>query len=158
MIRAGVFVAAVAGFLLAYPPVWWLGLFAFFPALFPRSAWPTAYLGIASLLWIVSTAVDPGRLDLWRLSALAIVLYLVHVGCALLAVLPYDAACTPGIFRPWLLRAGAVSLLTVAGATLITALPHVINMGPPRLAATIAGIVLMVTTAIFIAYLGNRRQ
>jgi hypothetical protein len=82
----------------------------------------------------------------------------VHIGCALSAVLPYDAVSTSGVFRPWLVRAGVVSALTVAVGLLVRDLPNVITAAQPALAATIGGIVLMVTTAIFIAYLGYRRQ
>jgi hypothetical protein len=158
-VRVAVFMVGTAALFLANHPSWWLPILALFPALFPRSMAATAFIVVTSLLWVTNTAADPGRLTTWRLCALAIALYLVHVGAALSAVLPYDAVYTAGIFRPWLVRAGAVGALTVAvGFMINVALPRLVSTGQLYIAATIGGIVLMVTTAIFIAYLGYRRQ
>jgi hypothetical protein len=158
LIRIGVFAAGTAALLVAFPPLWWLPILAIFPAIFPRTMAPTAFILITAALWVAATSVDADRLVTWRLCTVAILLYLVHIGCALSAVLPYDAVSTSGVFRPWLVRAGVVSALTVAVGLLVRDLPNVITAAQPALAATIGGIVLMVTTAIFIAYLGYRRQ
>jgi hypothetical protein len=157
LIRFGIFVAGVAALHIAHPATWWVSVLAIVPAMFPRSMWVTFFILLAVFWWVDSTATDH-RLTTWRLCALAIALYLVHVGCALSAVLPYDAVYTRGVFRPWLVRAGIVSVLTVGFATVAGAVPHAITTAQPLLPATIGGIVLMVATAIFIAYLGFRRQ
>jgi hypothetical protein len=158
VVRLTVFVAGTVAILLAYPVTWWLPALALAPALFPRTFAPTGFIIATSLLWLISTSGGSDRLSTWRLCTVAITLYLVHVGSALAAVLPYDAVYTAGVFQPWLVRAGVVSALTVAVAILITALPRFVTAGQPVMAATIGGVVLMVTTAIFIAYLGYRRQ
>jgi hypothetical protein len=158
LIRLGVLVAGVGALFVAFPPLWWLPFLAIFPALFPRTLAATTFILFTVGLWLASTSVDASRLVTWRLCVLAILLYLVHVGCALSAVLPYDAVLTSGVFRPWIVRVGLVSALTVLVGLFVRDLPSVISTAHSGLNATIAGIVLMVTTAIFIAYLGYRRQ
>jgi hypothetical protein len=158
LVRLGVFVAGAVALLIADPATPWLPVFAILPAVFPRSLWATVMITVTSLLWLAGTSGHSDRLDTWRLCALAIALYGVHVGCALAAVLPYDAVYTRGVFRPWFVRAGIVSALTIVVGFVITALPQVISAGQPMLIATVGGIGLMVATAIFIAYLGFRRQ
>jgi len=88
----------------------------------------------------------------------AMTLYLVHIGSALAAVLPYDAVVTPGVFRPWILRAGLVGVLTATAGASIFTLQRVVSAGSGTVAATVGGFVLLITTTIFLAYLGNRRQ
>jgi hypothetical protein len=158
LIRAAIFLAGTGALFVAYPPVWWLPALAIFPALLPRTMAATGLILITVGLWLASTSMDASRLVTWRLCVLAILLYLVHVGCALSAVLPYDSVITSGVFRPWLLRIGVVSVLTVVVGLFVRDLPKVISTAHSGVDATIAGIVLMVTTAIFIAYLGYRRQ
>jgi len=158
IIRLVVMLAASAALLLAYPPVIGLQVLIFLPALFPRSFLPTLFMVITIWFWLVSADVDPTRLSIWRVAGLAIALYLVHVGCALAAVLPYDAVVSPGIFTPWIVRAAVVSVLTLGMSELVFAVRTFVGLTPQYLYATIAGLVLTVTIAIFLLYLGKRRQ
>ena len=150
--------AAGVAMLLAYPPQPGLLVLPVLAALFPQSIMVTADIIVTVLLWLASTSVQPDRLTLWRLCLLAIMLYVVHVAAAMCAVLPYDAAMAPGTLRPWLVRLGVVIVLTGALGAVIYAMPRLVSGAPRLVGATVAGLVLMVTTGFFIAYLGRRRQ
>jgi hypothetical protein len=128
------------------------------PALFPRTLMPSGFILFTLVLWLMGSGVSPGMITVWRVTAIAITLYVVHIGSALAAVLPSDAVLTPGVFRPWILRAALVSVLTATVGGFIFSLQKIVSAGSGTVAATIGGFVLLVTTAIFLAYLGNRRQ
>lgn len=118
----------------------------------------TVFIGFTVLLWLVSTDVNPDTVGVWRVCALAMALYVVHVGTALAAVLPYDAVLTPGVFQPWIMRVVIVGVLTTAVGLFIFELKQVVSGGAGSVDATLGGFVLLITTAILLAYLGNRRQ
>ncbi len=158
LVRLVILVAASAALFLAFPVEPALQCAIIVPILFPRTFLTTAFILLTVLLWLVSTGVAPDRISLWRVCALAIALYVVHIGAALASVLPFDAVLTPGLFRPWLLRILLVSVLTVAVGLFIFTLQQVVSGGTGSVGATLGGFVLLVTTAILLTYLGNRRQ
>jgi hypothetical protein len=158
LVRVVILVAASASMFLAYPPTVVLQLVILLPALFPRGMMPSVFIGLALLMWLVSGDVNPATITLWRVVALAITLYVVHIGSALAAVLPYDAVLTPGVFRPWILRGALVSVLTAAVGTFVFALQQAMSDTHRSLGATVGGFVLLITTAILLSYLGNKRQ
>jgi hypothetical protein len=158
LVRLAILVAALIAMYLAFPTTPLPMVLALLPALFPRSVMPSGFIGATVVLWLMYSQVDIDALVLWRIVLLAIMLYLVHVGCALAAVLPYDAAYSPGVFRPWIVRAGVVSLLTVAVGYFVFSLPSLVSGHSGLVWGTVLGLVLMITTAGFLAFMGNRRQ
>jgi hypothetical protein len=158
LVRLFILVAASASLFLAFPPVALLQLAILLPALFPRTITVTLFISLAVLMWLINTSVNADAITWWRVAALAYTLYLVHVGSALAAVLPYDSVLTPGVFRPWIFRAVVVGVLTALVSLFVFALSSVFTGGHQYLAATLGGLVLLITTAIFLSYLGNRRQ
>ena len=158
LVRLVILVAGVAAMLLAFPLTPPLLLAVLLPVLFPRGFAATFFIALTVLMWLINTTVNTDAVTWWRVAALAYALYLVHVGSALAAVLPYDSVLTPGVFRPWILRAAAVGVLTALVSVFVFGLSSVFKDGHQYVAATLGGLVLLLTTAIFLAYLGNRRQ
>jgi hypothetical protein len=165
LVRATVLVATCGALALALPPnvlaspvAILFVLVGLLPAAAPRGPVPTGIIILLGLSWLINTGFDGTQINLWRLAALAILIYLIHAGCAFAAVLPYDAVISPGLFRPWVIRVGIVSVLTCGVALFVLAIPSVIGTNHHLLVATLAGFVLMITIAIYLSYLGNRRQ
>jgi hypothetical protein len=158
LVRLVILVAGTAAMLLAFPPVAPLLLAILLPVLFPRGFAATFFIVLTVFMWLVNTTVNTDAITWWRVAALAYALYLVHVTSALAAVLPYDSVLTPGVFRPWILRAAAVGVLTAVVSIFVFGLSSVFKGGHEYVAATVGGLVVLITTAIFLAYLGNRRQ
>jgi hypothetical protein len=165
LVRAIVLVAACGAFALALPanvigsPAAILFVFvAILPAAAPRGPIPTGIIALLGVSWLVNTGFDGAQINLWRLSGLAILIYVIHAGCAFAAVLPYDSLVSPGVFRPWAIRAGLVAVMTFGVALFVLAIPSLIGTNHHLIAATLAGFVLMITIAIYLSYLGNRRQ
>jgi len=158
IVRLVILAAGVGSLLLVDRKVLLLLLLPLAVAVFPRTMLATLYTVIVAALWIITTAIAGGPIPLWRLCALALTLYVVHVSAALAAVLPYDAAVPMAVLRPWLIRLVIVSVLTVGLGWVVQTVPRLLKSAPELLGATIAGIVLMVTATIFIGYLGKRPQ
>ncbi len=165
LVRATVLVATCGAFALTLPanvlgsPAALLFiLVAMLPAAAPRGPVPTGIIAIIGLSWLVNTGFDGAQINVWRLGSLAILIYVIHAGCALAAVLPYDSLVSPGVFRPWAIRAGLVAAMTFGVALFVLAIPSLIGTNHHLVAATLAGFVLMITIAIYLSYLGNRRQ
>ncbi|MEV4655405.1 hypothetical protein [Micromonospora sp. NPDC049301] len=163
MVRAGIFVTVLAGFALAFPaevlsgrPLAFLAVAALLPAVGPRRVWPT----FAALLmvggWLLATDGYGRPVALWRLLALAALLYLGHTLCALAALLPYDAVVDPELVTRWLLRAGAVLLGT---AVLGVLLLQVGGMGGENghQWVTVLGLLVAVGIAALLGWLLRRR-
>jgi hypothetical protein len=165
LVRGTILLAAVVAMALAFPPsrlaspvAIVLILASLLPALLPRGPAPSIAITLAVVGWLINTALGEASIPVWHVSALAIALYVVHAGAALAAVLPYDAVVAPGTFRPLVIRAGIVSGLTIVVALFVTAIPTFIGKDHRLVLATLGGFVLMITMAIYLSYLGNRRQ
>jgi hypothetical protein len=165
LVRAAIVVATSGAFALALPadvlrsPGAILFVFvALLPAAAPRGPIPTGTIALIGICWLVSTGFDGAQISVWRLAAVAILIYVIHAGSAFAAVLPYDAVVSPGLFRPWAIRAGFVAVVTVGVALFVLAIPSLIGTNHHLVIATLAGFVLMITIAIYLSYLGNRRQ
>lgn len=163
LVRGGVFLAALAAQLVAWPgavvlatPVLVLIVIAFLPALAPRSWLVTLAVLAAVLGWLASTTAYQESLTYWRLILLAGLLYLLHNLAALAAVLPYDAVVSPGVLTGWLRRYGVVVLLTAAVAMFTRLLPTYLP-GQRYLVASLAGLGLIVAVAAYLATLARRR-
>lgn len=163
LVRVGIFLSVLVGFVLAYPsevltgrPLGALGIAALLPAVGPRRVWPTFAALVTVGGWLLSTAGYGRPIALWRLLALAAVLYLAHTLCALAAVLPYDAVVDPELIVRWLVRAGAVVLsAAVLGVLLVEAADVGADGG--FLTATVAGLLVAVAVSALLGWLLRRR-
>ncbi|MEU8288125.1 hypothetical protein AB0C01_27710 [Micromonospora sp. NPDC048905] len=163
LVRAGIFVIVFAGFVLAFPsevlsgrPLLFLAVTALLPALGPRRVWAvfTALVTVGG--WLLATDGYSRPVALWRLLAVAALLYLAHTLCALAALLPYDAVVDPALISRWLLRAGGVLLGTaVLGVLLLQAAGMGGEAGYQWV--TLLGLLLAVGTAALLGWLLRRR-
>ncbi|MEO3775290.1 hypothetical protein ABGB16_00260 [Micromonospora sp. B11E3] len=163
LVRVGVFVAGLAGLLLAYPAEVFAGrslaalaVVALLPAIGPRRVWPTFAALVTVGGWLLATEGYERPIALWRLLAVAAALYLAHSLCALAALLPYDAVVDPELVVRWLTRVGGVLL---ASAVLGVLLLRAADAGTDRgfLAATVAGLLVAVGVSALLGWLMRRR-
>ncbi|MCM0675909.1 hypothetical protein NCC78_14595 [Micromonospora phytophila] len=163
LVRAAVFLVVLVGLLLAFPTEVLLGralgalvLVALLPAVGPRRVWPTFAALVTVGGWLIATDGYGRPIALWRLLAVAAVLYLGHTLCALAAVLPYDAVVDPDLVVRWLVRAAGVMLGTfVLGVLLV----EVAGVGGDAgfQAATVAGLLVAVGLTALLGWLLRRR-
>jgi hypothetical protein len=113
---------------------------AVYPAVAPRGPGTTLAVLVVVSGWVVDTTWYDTRIALWRVLALATLLYLGHTLAALAAVLPYDAVVHLDVVATWLLRAGAV--------VLISAVLTVVALG---LADLLAGSAFVIATLVGLA-------
>lgn len=165
LLRGLIFVATCVAFalalplnVLASPGALLFILVALLPAIAPRGPVPTGIIAALAVSWTIDTGFNGTQINVWRLAGLAIMIYAIHAGSAFAAVLPYDSVISAGVFRPWALRAGFVAALTVGVALFVLAIPTLIGTTHHLVVATLGGFVLMITIAIYLSYLGNRRQ
>lgn len=161
--RAGVFAAALAALVVAFPAelrsgylVGLLVILAGVAAILPRSAWVTVAILVAVAGWVSSTIWYDDPVELWRLIALASFLYLTHSLAALAALLPYDAHLPAEVTVRWLSRALAVVL---GSAVLTILLLSAANRGGDRdlLVAALAGLAVALGATALLAWLLRRR-
>jgi hypothetical protein len=163
LVRGTVFASALLALFLAFPAevvrsgnVGILLMLAVLPALRPRGIFTTFTVLAAAVGWLTATGVYGEPITIWRLTALAGALYVLHTTAALASVLPYDTVVAPAVLVGWLLRAGAVLVLTAgfAGAVVIGVLP--LAASGTFLAASIVGLAVMAGLAFLLAYLRRR--
>ncbi|MFU8870609.1 hypothetical protein [Micromonospora sp. SL4-19] len=163
LVRAGIFLTVLVGLLVAYPqealvPRGLLALVvvAVLPAVGPRRLWATFAALVTVGGWLVATLGFDRPSELWRLLAVATLLYLAHTLCALAALLPLDAVVDPDVVLRWLTRAGGVVL---ASAVLGTVLAWLGGVGGDRgsQVATVAGLLVAVGLSALLGSLLRRR-
>ncbi|MFC3504392.1 hypothetical protein ACFOOK_25955 [Micromonospora krabiensis] len=163
LVRVGVFLTALAGFVLAFPAEVLSGqrlgslvLVAVLPAVGPRRVWPTFTALVTVGGWLISVDGYGRPITLWRLLAVAGVLYLTHTLCALAALLPYDAVVEPELITRWLVRAAGVLLATAVLGVLLVEVPD-LGGGAGYQLATVAGLLVAVGVAGLLGWLQRRR-
>ncbi|WP_018254155.1 hypothetical protein [Salinispora mooreana] len=162
LLRAGIFLSALVGLVLAYPVEVLRGqplvapVVALLPAVGPRRFWPTVVALLTVGGWVVAIDGYDRPVALWRLLAVAAALYLSHTLCALVAVLPYDAVVGPALVLRWLLRAVAVLLGTAVLAVLLVELAWVGGAQGLQV-VTVAGLVVAVLVTVLLGWLLRRR-
>ncbi|MDZ5442027.1 hypothetical protein U2F26_04675 [Micromonospora sp. 4G57] len=163
LVRAAIFLTVLVGFLLAYPvqvfaprALLALTVVAVLPAAGPRRVWPTFAALVTVGGWLLASAGFDRPIALWRLLAVATLLYLAHTLCALVALLPFDGVVDPDLILRWLARAGAVVL---ASAVLGILLAGLSGAGADRgfQAATVAGLLVAVAVSALLGWLLRRR-
>jgi hypothetical protein len=155
LLRFAILVSAAVATLLAVPRFPWLVVLAVVPAILVRRTVPDVYLGAILFAWILSTHSHGTPAD-WRVCVLALALYYLHAAAALSAVMPIDATIAAGTFRPWLARIGTVTVVTVALAAMVAALQAVATGERPVVAATYAGLLVLIGIVVFLVRLGGR--
>ncbi|MGK5738395.1 hypothetical protein [Micromonospora sp. URMC 103] len=163
LVRAGVFLTVLVGFLVAFPAEALTGrnlgllvLAASLPAIGPRRVWPTFAALVAVAGWLLAADGYGRPFALWRLLALAALLYLAHTLCALAALLPYDAVVDPALITRWLLRAGAVVLAAAVLGVLLMGVGGLGGTAGHQL-VTVAGLLVAVGVAALLGWLLRRR-
>jgi hypothetical protein len=162
LVRCGVVLAGLLAMIVAWPTALvgsryfaLLVLVALYPAVAPRGRGATFAALLVVAGWITDTTFDGARVALWRVLAIASLLYIGHSLTALAAVLPYDAVVNVDVVGGWLLRAAAVvlisALLTVVALGLSADLA-----GEPFLVATLVGLAGAVGATVLIARLLQR--
>jgi hypothetical protein len=162
LIRLGIALAGLLAMSVAWPPALLASQFflpiaavALYPGLVPRGRGATLSALVAVAGWLVDTAGFDARVALWRVLALATLLYLGHSLTALAAVLPYDAVVSFEVVANWLARALAVviisAVLTVGALGLTSDLA-----GGAFLIATLVGLAGAVGATLLIARLLRR--
>ncbi|MDG4807935.1 hypothetical protein O7634_14355 [Micromonospora sp. WMMD1120] len=163
LVRVGIFVVVFAGFALAFPaevlpgrPVLFLAVAALLPAFGPRRLWATFTAFVTVGGWLLATDGYGRPVALWRLLAVATLLYLGHTLCALAALLPYDAVVDPDLITRWLARSAAVLL---GSAVLGVLLLQVSGTGGDTgyQWVTVLGLLVAVGTAALLGWLLRRR-
>ncbi|MGW5557389.1 hypothetical protein ACWER9_09230 [Micromonospora sp. NPDC003944] len=163
LVRGAIFVIVLAGFALAFPaevlsgrPILFLAAAALLPAIGPRRIWATFTALVTVGGWLLATDGYGRPVALWRLLAVAALLYLAHTLCALAALLPYDAVVDPELITRWLVRSAAVLLgAAVLGVVLLEAAGA--GGGAGYQWVTVLGLLVAVGTAALLGWLLRRR-
>lgn len=162
LVRVGIFVTVLVGFLVAYPAEMFtarsllaLTVVAVLPAVGPRRVWPTFAALVMIGGWLLATAGFDRPIALWRLLAVAALLYLAHSLCALAALLPFDALVDPDLIARWLTRAGAVVLASAVLGILLVWLGEA-GGGRGFQTVTVAGLLVAVGLSALLGWLLRR--
>lgn len=163
LVRVGIFVTVLVGFLVAYPAEMFtarsllaLTVVAVLPAVGPRRVWPTFAALVMVGGWLLATAGFDRPVTLWRLLAVAALLYLAHSLCALAALLPFDALVDPDLIARWLTRAGAVILASAVLGILLVWLGEA-GGGRGFQTMTVVGLLVAVGLSALLGWLLRRR-
>lgn len=163
MVRVGIFVTVLAGFAVAFPaevlsgrPLGLLAGAALLPAVGPRRVWPTFAALVMVGGWLLATDGYGRPVALWRLLAVAALLYLGHTLCALAALLPYDGVVDPELITRWLLRAAAVLLGTAVLGVLLLQVAGIDGQSGHQW-VTVLGLLVAVGIAALLGWLLRRR-
>ena len=163
MVRCGVFLCGLLAMAVAWPAQLLAGRFliplllvALWPAIAPGGRGGTIAALTAVAGWIVDTAGFDSRIALWRVLALATLLYLAHTLTALAALLPYDAMVNLDVPALWLGRAGMVILISAVVIVLALGLTEDLD-GDPFQLATIVGVASAVAVTLLLAHVIRRR-
>jgi hypothetical protein len=162
VVRCGIGLALFAAMTVAWPPglvvsryVVLLGLIAAWPAFAPRGRGVTFAILVVVGGWILDTTWNDARVALWRVLAIATLLYLGHILAALAAVLPTDALVNADVVAGWLTRALLVVLISAVLTVIALALTAELA-GEAFVIATLVGLAAAVGATLVLARLLRR--
>ena len=162
LVRLGIALTGVLAMSVAWPPSLLASEFfvpiaavAIYPAVVPRGRGGTLSALVAVAGWLVDTAGYEARVALWRVLAIATLLYLGHSLTALAAALPYDAVVNADVLGNWLGRALGVVLVSAVLTVIVLALTADLA-GGAFLIATLVGLAGAVGATMLIARLLRR--
>ncbi|MFC4070816.1 hypothetical protein [Actinoplanes subglobosus] len=128
---------------------------ALWPAMAPRGRGGSAVALAVIAGWLVDTAGYGSPVELWRVLALATLLYLGHTLTALAAVLPYDAMVNFDVPALWLGRALLVVILSAV--VIILALGLTADLGGDAFQlATLVGLAGATAVTMVLARMARR--
>jgi hypothetical protein len=164
LVRSGIAVCLVLAMGVAWPAelvssryVLPLFVVAVYPAVAPRGRGTTVAILLVVAGWVADTSWYDTRVPLWRVLAIATLLYLGHTLAALAAVLPYDAMVNLDVLTGWLTRAGAAVLIS-AVLTVITLGVSDELAGAAFVVATLAGLAAAAGATLLLARLLRRAE
>ena len=157
MVRCGIWLAGLLAMVVAWPAELLAGRFlilfvvvALWPALSPAGRGGTGAAMVAIVGWLLDTAGFDGEIALWRVLALAGLLYLAHTLTALAAVLPFDAVVNLDVPGLWLGRAALVFL--ISAVLIVLALGLTADLGGSAFqVATLIGLAGTIAVTVLLA-------
>jgi hypothetical protein len=132
-----------------------LFLLCCYPAVAPRGRATTFLILIVVAGWIVQTTWEGERVVLWRVLAIATLIYLGHTLAALAAVLPYDSIVAANVLINWVVRAAGVVLVSAVLTVIALGLTDALA-GSAFLVATLIGLAAAVTATLLLTRLLRR--
>ncbi|MEV6299445.1 hypothetical protein AB0M02_08575 [Actinoplanes sp. NPDC051861] len=163
LVRFGVLLSGLLAMLVAWPPQLLAGrllipllVVVIWPAVAPRGRGGTVSALVTVGGWLADTAGYDSRVALWRVLALATLLYLAHTLTALAALLPYDAMVNADVPALWLGRAGIVILISAVLIVLALGLTADLGGGAFQL-ATLVGLAAAAGVTLVLAHTVRRR-
>jgi hypothetical protein len=124
------------------------------PVLWPR----TMIVSVVMFAVVVAFAFFGVGASIGHVVLVAGLLYLVHTGAALTAVLPYDTVVAPLVLAGWLVRALGVIAATGVVAVMLSLLTSRLDVGTGTLIAGIAGVVLMCAVVYLLSRVARGRN
>jgi hypothetical protein len=163
LVRCGVLLAGLLAMVVAWPPELLTGRYlivlvviALWPALAPRGRGGTIAAVAAVAGWLADTAGYDTGVELWRVLALASLLYLAHTLTALAAQLPYDAMVNIDVPALWLGR--ALGVILISAVLIVLALGLTADLGGDAFQlATLVGLAAAVGVTLVLAHTVRRR-
>jgi hypothetical protein len=162
LVRVGIALSFVLATAVAFPAAivtgrWMVPLFliALWPAFAPRGRGTTAAILLVVAGWLADTSYNDNAVVLWRVLAIATLIYLGHTLAALAAVLPTDAAVNAEVPIGWLARAGAVILVSAVLTVVALGLTEELA-GPAFVVATLVGLAAAVGATLLLVRLLRR--
>jgi hypothetical protein len=162
LVRAGIALSLILAMLVAWPADiayarigGLLFVLCFYPAFAPRGRATTFVILVVVAGWIVDTTWYGERVALWRVIAIATLIYLGHTLAALAAVLPYDSVVNTNVLINWLIRAGAVVLISAVLTVVALGLTDALA-GSAFLVATLIGLAAAVAATLLLTRLLRR--
>ncbi|HEU4347185.1 MAG TPA: hypothetical protein VFR35_05295 [Actinoplanes sp.] len=162
LIRAGIALSLILAMAVAWPAELvagrYLGLLiviAIYPAVAPRGRGTTAAILTVVAGWVADTSWYDTRVALWRVLAIATLVYLGHTLAALAAQLPYDSVVNLDVVTGWLIRAGGVVLISAVLTVIALGLSDQLA-GGAFVIATLVGLAAAVGATMLLARLLRR--
>ena len=132
-----------------------LFLVAVWPAFAPRGRGVTAAILVVVAGWVADTSYNDNAVVLWRVLAIATLIYLGHTLAALAAQVPTDAVVNLEVPVGWLTRAGAVVLISAVLTVVALGLTEELA-GPAFVIATLVGLAAAVGATLLLVRLLRR--
>ncbi|GAA2685414.1 hypothetical protein [Actinoplanes palleronii] len=162
LVRCGIALCGILALVVSWPGellasqfVGLLVLFVLWPAFAPRGRGATFAALVVVGGWLLDTAGYDSRVALWRVIAIATLLYLGHTLTALAAVLPYDAVVNLDVPGLWLGRALIVVLISAVLTVLALGLTRDLG-GEAFQVATLVGLAAATGVTILLVRLTRR--
>jgi hypothetical protein len=132
-----------------------LFLVAVWPSVAPRGRGTTAAILVVVAGWLADTSYNDNAVVLWRVLAIATLIYLGHTLAALAAQLPSDAVVNLEVPVAWLARAGAVVLISAVLTVVALGITEELA-GPAFVIATLVGLAAAVGATLLLVRLLRR--